>query len=765
MEKADNKNQPIKITFLEINPPIKELIKTKEEINIIFQGNDNFYDLKKFLSLKIPIVLNRYKKSIIITLLKSNNIFATGLFTIRPGEQNIILNYESKKKIIQTKAVNINNLAESIKIKILCEYENNISNNNKKKEYISNHNSNNYLNEKSYNDSGNKYVPKVNLMKSSHHIKNKNNNNIGKVYEKKKKYIGNFYGNNTFKKKSINCSQEFSMMGENSAYLTEEIITNINHNLIYNNNNFNTNEIKKLNPYCSSKLYNNLTHKTEIEKSAKAKELMNKAKSKNYFSTIKKQYRQNFGSQIKMNNSSANLINQKNTMHSIDNNENNNINIKNPITNRIIKPTISFIKNSKRNTTNINKNNNFNNNKNLINSIDNLITGQIIEHFDKSKKEDNLINNKINANSEKKKFVNINKNINNNSINNNNINNIGKNIGINNNENKKRKFNNTNITVNSISTDITKKNELEFSINSLLDYKDYEDKNNNNIIKNNIMVPFTNRINNERLQHKLNEKTNINRNMSKHKFNKSLCQQSFIEKMFKENDFNININENEIKKNSNMCKSYDKLINENNKLNNLNICNNEDKNKENNILNNNNNNTNYNNNKKDINEFDADIDEEDNLEMDNYTRLKEDFNLLYNSEYIKQINEDLLKLEIELFFEKMSDLFSAYHLIMDEKILENQIIKRDYKNNISKYLLYVKLNNKLQYAKSEQQAKRFNLKDKGINLDKQNYDNVNINMNELNIFKFIFPNENKSKKLKKIISIILKKKRKKRIIR
>ena len=150
--------------------------------------------------------------------------------------------------------------------------------------------------------------------------------------------------------------------------------------------------------------------------------------------------------------------------------------------------------------------------------------------------------------------------------------------------------------------------------------------------------------------------------------------------------------------------------------------------------------------------------------MDNYTRLKEDFNLLYNSEYIKQINEDLLKLEIELFFEKMSDLFSAYHLIMDEKILENQIIKRDYKNNISKYLLYVKLNNKLQYAKSEQQAKRFNLKDKGINLDKQNYDNVNINMNELNIFKFIFPNENKSKKLKKIISIILKKKEKSKLL-
>lgn len=234
MDKAESKNQLIKIIFLEIIPPINELIKTKEEINIIFQGNDNFYDLKKLLSSKMPIQLNRYKKSLIITLLKSNNIFATGLFTIRPGEQNIILNYENKKKNILTKAININNLIECIKIKILCEYENNI----KKKEYITSHNSNSYINDKNYNDSGNKYVPKVNLMKSSHfnHIKNKNNNNPGKVYEKKKKLIGNFYGNNTFKKKSINSSQEFSIGGEYSAYLTEEINSNINHNIINNNN-------------------------------------------------------------------------------------------------------------------------------------------------------------------------------------------------------------------------------------------------------------------------------------------------------------------------------------------------------------------------------------------------------------------------------------------------------------------------------------------------------------------------------------------------
>ena len=143
--------------------------------------------------------------------------------------------------------------------------------------------------------------------------------------------------------------------------------------------------------------------------------------------------------------------------------------------------------------------------------------------------------------------------------------------------------------------------------------------------------------------------------------------------------------------------------------------------------------------------------------MENYTRIKEDFNLLYNEDYIKQINEDLLKLEIELFFEKMTDLFSTYHLLMDDKILENQIIKRDYKKNIANYLLYTKLNNKLQFLKTSQQTKKHNLKEKGINLDKQNINNVNININEVNILKMIFPDNNNSQKLKKIISIILKK--------
>ena len=188
MNKSFVKNNPIKITLLEISPPLNELAKSKEELNIIFQGNDNFYDFKKYLSSKTPIQLSRYKKSLIMTLLKSNNILATGLFTIRSGETNVVLNYENKKKNVSAKKVNINNLIDCIKIKIFCELDD--------KSNIS------YgLNENKTNDSIIKYVPKVNLMKNNHLNKNKNINISKNIYEKKNKYLGNFYTNNTFKKK------------------------------------------------------------------------------------------------------------------------------------------------------------------------------------------------------------------------------------------------------------------------------------------------------------------------------------------------------------------------------------------------------------------------------------------------------------------------------------------------------------------------------------------------------------------------------------
>ena len=694
MDKADSKNNVIKITFLEINPPINELSKSKEELKIIFQGHDNFYDFKKYLSLKNPITLNHYKNSIIMTLLKSNNIIATGLFIIRPGEQNVIFNYENKKKVEITKTVNINNLQDCIRIKILCQTDNNNNNIN---------NDNSTLSKKNY-------IPKVNLMKSN------NNNMKKKVYDKKKKNLGNFHMNNSNKKNFNISSLEHCQEGDYSSYLVEEM-NNLKQTL---NNNNNNNEIKKLNTNFSKDNYNNFGRKTEFENSAKNKNIVSKAKSKNYFNTIKIQYKAGLDIHNKLNNSSQNLMNQcNNKLTSIYNNEN--ISIRNNL-----KPTISFNKSTKRKANKAI--NNYNNQKNLITSLDNFISGQIIRHVDISKKENiNIYSNNMN-NSEKKDFSSIHKN----------INKIG-NMRLTNKENKIKKLNN--ITMNSTSTAVTKKNELEYSMNGL---QYFEDENSTN---KNISNPFTNRLQNQRLQKKLNG------NKIVHKFNKSLCEKSFIDKIFKDNGLNINLKESY--NSPNICKSFHKLPED------LNLV--ENKSKE---IKEYNNNENVNDKNNITNDYDIPKlqnnnnifeNEEEDLGLDNYSRIKDDFNLLYNKEYIHQINEDLLKLEIELFIEKMSELFSAYHIQMDEKILENQIIKRDYKKNIGRYLLYKKLSNKMQFIKTQQEVKKCNLKDNNIHLEQKNLENININLNELDILKFIFPKDNKAETLKKIVSIILKK--------
>lgn len=63
----------------------------------------------------------------------------------------------------------------------------------------------------------------------------------------------------------------------------------------------------------------------------------------------------------------------------------------------------------------------------------------------------------------------------------------------------------------------------------------------------------------------------------------------------------------------------------------------------------------------------------------------------------------------------------------------------------------------MQFIKTQQEVKKCNLKDNNIHLEQKNLENININLNELDILKFIFPTDNKAETLKKIVSIILKK--------
>lgn len=151
---------------------------------------------------------------------------------------------------------------------------------------------------------------------------------------------------------------------------------------------------------------------------------------------------------------------------------------------------------------------------------------------------------------------------------------------------------------------------------------------------------------------------------------------------------------------------------------------------------------------------------EEYYEIDNFYKLKEDFLLLYNDDYNNNIKDDLLKLELELFIEKVSELIMTYHNNIYEKILENEILKNKYKANISEYLLIKKLYSKLNEIKNTKKSK---IK---CQLKNNNKFNDILNKDEMNLFKLIFPplSEenlcliNKKDKLKQILDIILNKK-------
>ena len=150
------------------------------------------------------------------------------------------------------------------------------------------------------------------------------------------------------------------------------------------------------------------------------------------------------------------------------------------------------------------------------------------------------------------------------------------------------------------------------------------------------------------------------------------------------------------------------------------------------------------------------------LENDNYTKLKEDFLLLYTNEYVKNVKEDLLKLEIELFVEKMTELTREYHIQLYDKLLEYQLEKNKAKVNLYNFYKIKKLNNKLLSLKMNKDIKKDNIIENNKIFNKQNKDIFNINQNEISLYKYLF-NDNSNEiidnknKLKKILSIILNK--------
>ena len=165
-----------------------------------------------------------------------------------------------------------------------------------------------------------------------------------------------------------------------------------------------------------------------------------------------------------------------------------------------------------------------------------------------------------------------------------------------------------------------------------------------------------------------------------------------------------------------------------------------------------------------------DNDNINNFFQDNFSKKLEDFQLLYNNDYIKTIKQEDFSLEIELYIEKLIELISEYHLQIEEKEIEYQLLKNTYNRNIQLLNEQNKLMKKLQLILDNYKNKESKIK--SINnfhiYNKKN--NLIANKAEINIFNyFIFSQkikcekENKEK-LKKILKNILNKPKHKTII-
>ena len=142
-----DKNTIIKLTLIDIFPSLEEIEhNNKEDISIIFQGINIFYNLKDILLNKKDIYIKKHfpKNTLMISLVQSINILATGILTIKTGKQWVTFSYENKKK---SPSANLAlSLMDCIKINISClviynntENFNNINiNNNTNKLYNKN---------------------------------------------------------------------------------------------------------------------------------------------------------------------------------------------------------------------------------------------------------------------------------------------------------------------------------------------------------------------------------------------------------------------------------------------------------------------------------------------------------------------------------------------------------------------------------------------------------------------------------------------------
>ena len=661
MDKAKNPSSKediiIKIKLLDIFPTLNDLKQQNKEIDIIFQGLNIFYNLFELLNNKTEITLKiKSKSSIIISLIKKNDLFATSIFNIKQGEQWITFSYENKKKKDTSLA---QSLINCIKIKLNCEIEHNKNANNM------------ILNSKKL-----KFNNMTNNSKSNYSsVLTEENNNC-----KSQSYIeANFHKiktNKGFKKISLDSSPR------------EKIIERSKFTFIGNNHSINN---------------NSSNHQYIINK------------SKNFLDDIKDNNEEKGLRKINTKKSYSKIIDDdltKRLNKIFKKNEDNKPNL--DLTQRVRKTndySLNFSTKNKKNYIIINNKSNSLFNNLGINSV------QRNKHAIKSK----LLNNSNNRKTEIKNITHeYNNKKNEKEISISNINNTNQSKNYNDNN----KFRKLNLKTERSHDEIPKIN----LIGSKAGVGMFTNRRNKDIIKD--------LKNNTSATTKTPEITKSNKyNMkSLHNYHNTIESENFL---LNETQ-NTKHKTKEIKDHSiyrDISSDFDK---------------------------------------DDDNKICDDVSNDSNDDMNNFSRLKEDFILLYSDNYVNNVQEDLLKLEIDLFVEKMTGLISAYHQEMNDRKILNQMVENDLKRNSEKYLTLSKLYYKLNFIKKNHKRKCLILNKNKNNLKDINDKNFETNKNEIELFKLIFPNKKDEKnkldtidtkiELKKIINNLLSKVENKELI-
>ncbi len=123
MERKDSKERAnLKLSFLDLFPSYEEINENNEGIIIYFQNVNLSCNLTELIKNRDELFVPQQipNQTIKINLIKSNNPYATGPFTVKNGEQWVTFTYDHKKKQTSNFALS---LIDCIKIKFLCKMD------------------------------------------------------------------------------------------------------------------------------------------------------------------------------------------------------------------------------------------------------------------------------------------------------------------------------------------------------------------------------------------------------------------------------------------------------------------------------------------------------------------------------------------------------------------------------------------------------------------------------------------------------------------